>query len=175
MNKSSTDSNGLNVRLRPLKASDEDAFMHGLRNSKDMLKPWVQVPLSRSSFQRYVSEMNTVKDKAFAVISTDTHALACVVDLRDIFYVDFQNAYLIYYGFNPHLKLGLMRQAVSLLIPIAFKRLKLHRLEANVQPDNLSSIELLKSCGFSKEGLSPRFLKKNGQWCDHERWALLSD
>ena len=175
MNKSSPDSNGLNVRLRPLKASDEDAFMHGLRNSKDMLKPWVQVPLSRSSFQRYVSEMNTVEDKAFAVIRTDTKELAGVVELRDIFYGDFQNAYLIYYGFNPHLKLGLMRQAVSLLIPIAFKRLKLHRLEANVQPDNLSSIELLKSCGFSKEGLSPRFLKKNGQWCDHERWALLLD
>ncbi len=174
MKKSSPDSNGLNVRLRPLKASDEDAFMHGLRNSKDMLKPWVQVPLSRPAFKRYVSEMNTVEDKAFAVIRTDTNELSGVVELRDIFYGDFQNAYLIYYGFNPHLKLGLMRQAVSLVIPIAFNRLKLHRLEANVQPDNLASIALLKSCGFSKEGLSPRFLKKNGQWCDHERWALLS-
>jgi ribosomal-protein-alanine N-acetyltransferase len=53
--------------------------------------------------------------------------------------------------------------------------LKLHRLEANIQPENLASIALVRACGFSKEGLSPRFLKKNGQWRDHERWALLAD
>ena len=68
-----------------------------------------------------------------------------------------------------------MRQAVSLVIPIAFDRLKLHRLEANIQPENLASIALVRACGFSKEGLSPRFLKKNGQWRDHERWALFAD
>jgi ribosomal-protein-alanine N-acetyltransferase len=175
MSKNTPFPHGLNVRLRPLKATDEDAFMQGLRNTKDLLKPWVQVPLTRPAFQRYVSEMKTADDKAFAVIRTDIKALAGVVEFRDIFYGHFQNAYVIYYGFNPHLKLGLMRQAVSLVIPIAFKRLKLHRLEANVQPDNLTSIALLRSCGFSKEGLSPRFLRKNGEWRDHERWALLSD
>jgi len=163
------------VRLRPLKATDEDAFMQGLRTSRDMLKPWVQVPLSRPAFRRYVTEMNSNEDKAFAVIRTDTKALAGVVELRDIYHGDFQNAYLIYYGFKPHLNLGLMRQAVSLVIPIAFKRLKLHRLEANIQPENLASIALVIACGFSKEGLSPRFLKKNGEWRDHERWALLAD
>ena len=175
MNTTNPDPRSLNVRLRPLKTSDEDAFMLGLRNTKDLLKPWVQVPYSRPAFKRYVEELNTAEDKAFAVIRTDTKALAGVVELRDIFYGDFQNAYLIYYGFNPHLKLGLMQQAVSLVIPIAFKRLKLHRLEANIQPENLPSIDLVRSCGFSKEGLSPRYLKKNGQWRDHERWALLAD
>ena len=165
----------LNVRLRPLKASDEEAFLKGVRKSREILKPWVQVPLSRPAFQRYVKDMNTADDKAFAIIRTDTHALVGVVELRDIFYGHFQNAYLIYYGFKPHLKLGLMRQAVSMVIPIAFKRLKLHRLEANIQPENASSIALVRYCGFHNEGLSPRFLKKNGQWRDHERWALLVD
>jgi ribosomal-protein-alanine N-acetyltransferase len=32
----------------------------------------------------------------------------------------------------------------------------------------------VKSCGFSKEGYSPRYLKINGRWRDHERWALLA-
>ena len=101
------------VRLRPLRASDESAFMQGLRWSRELLKPWVQVPMSR--------------------------------------------------------------KAVELAIGIAFKRLKLHRLEANIQPDNLASIALVRACGFSKEGFSPRFLKNNGQWRDHERWAMLAD
>ena len=163
------------VRLRPLHANDENAFMQSLRASRDLLKPWVQVPLSRKAFQKYVLEMNTADDRAWAVTRRDTRELAGVVELRDIFFGDFKNAYLIYYAFQPYLRQGLMRQAVELAIGIAFKRLKLHRLEANIQPDNLASIALVRACGFNKEGFSPRFLKKNGQWRDHERWAMLSD
>jgi ribosomal-protein-alanine N-acetyltransferase len=98
-----------------------------------------------------------------------------VVELQDIFRGDFQNAYLIYYGFAGQLNQGLMRQAVQKVIAKAFGSLKLHRLEANIQPDNLSSIALIKSCGFEKEGLSRQFLRKSGEWRDHERWALLND
>jgi ribosomal-protein-alanine N-acetyltransferase len=66
-----------------------------------------------------------------------------------------------------------MKQAVMQTIHHAFKKLKLHRLEANIQPDNKASIALIRSCGFKQEGYSPKFLKKGGQWRDHERWALL--
>jgi ribosomal-protein-alanine N-acetyltransferase len=163
------------VRLRQINATDETAFMQGLRDSRDLLKPWVQVPQSRKTFQKYVVEMNTADDRAWAVLRRDTRELAGVVELRDIFYGDFKNAYLIYYAFQAHQKQGLMKQAIQQVIAVAFNRLKLHRLEANIQPDNLASIALLKSCGFNKEGFSPRFLKKNGQWRDHERWAMLAD
>lgn len=163
------------VTLRPLQANDENAFMQGVRANRDLLKPWVQVPLGRKAFQKYVLEMNTADNRAWAVMRSDTRELAGVVELRDIFYGDFKNAYLIYYGFQPHLRQGLMSQAIEQTIHIAFNRLRLHRLEANIQPDNLASIALIRACGFSKEGFSPRFLKKNGQWRDHERWALLAD
>jgi [ribosomal protein S5]-alanine N-acetyltransferase len=48
-----------------------------------------------------------------------------------------------------------------------------NRLEANIQPGNTASIALVKSCGFMKEGYSPKYLKINGRWRDHERWAIL--
>ena len=148
------------VKLRPLHANDENTFMQGLRSSRELLKPWMQVPLRRKAFQQYVQEMNTADDRAWAVIRNDTRELAGVVELRNIFHGDFKNAYLIYYAFQPHLGQGLMRQAVEQAIGIAFKRLKLHRLEANIQPDNLASVALVRACGFSKEGFSPRFFKK---------------
>jgi ribosomal-protein-alanine N-acetyltransferase len=49
----------------------------------------------------------------------------------------------------------------------------LHRLEANIQPGNLSSIGLVRSLGFKKEGFSEKYLQINGEWMDHERWAIL--
>ena len=48
----------------------------------------------------------------------------------------------------------------------------LHRLEANIQPDNAASIALVRSCGFAREGYSPRYLKIGGRWRDHERWTI---
>jgi ribosomal-protein-alanine N-acetyltransferase len=58
---------------------------------------------------------------------------------------------------------------------VAFGELGLHRLEANIQPGNARSIALVRVLGFEKEGFSRRYLKIDGDWRDHERWALLSD
>ncbi len=40
------------------------------------------------------------------------------------------------------------------------------------QPTNTAFIGLIKRLGFRLEGLSERNLKINGEWQDHERWAL---
>lgn len=60
---------------------------------------------------------------------------------------------------------------MRLTVDYAFWTLGLH-LEANIQPENIASIKLVKRLGFTKEGFSRRYLKVNGEWRDHERWAL---
>ena len=54
----------------------------------------------------------------------------------------------------------------------AFHDLGLHRLEANIQPENERSIALVRICGFEHEGLSKAFLYIAGRWRDHERWTV---
>ena len=65
-----------------------------------------------------------------------------------------------------------MSEGLGLLLRLAFRRLRLHRLEANIQPGNAQSIALVRRAGFRREGLSPRYLKIGGRWRDHERWAI---
>jgi ribosomal-protein-alanine N-acetyltransferase len=65
-----------------------------------------------------------------------------------------------------------MREGLALVVRHAFRSLKLHRLEANIQPANVGSIALVKSLRFEREGYSPRYLKIGGRWRDHERWAI---
>ena len=68
-----------------------------------------------------------------------------------------------------------MTEAMTLVLREAFGELRLHRVEANIQPGNLASIALVRRAGFSLEGRSRRYLKIGGRWCDHERWAILSE
>ncbi len=149
--------------------------MSHIRRSRHLHRAWVQVPTSSQAFQRYVREMNTSDDQAFVVIRSDTQQMVGVVELQDIFRGDFQNAYLIYYVFEGQQRQGLMKAAVGQVIAKAFGPMKLHRLEANIQPENIASIAMVKAWGFEKEGLSRQFLRKNGAWRDHERWSLLNE
>mgnify|MGYP006778483145 FL=1 len=107
----------------------------------------------------------------YAIRSPDG-ALAGVINLNGIVRGLFQNAYLGYYAFAPHTNRGYMGEALAQVLRVAFVRHKLHRVEANIQPDNLASLALVKRAGFRLEGYSPRYLKIGGRWRDHERWAI---
>jgi ribosomal-protein-alanine N-acetyltransferase len=64
---------------------------------------------------------------------------------------------------------------MQLALRFAFQELRLHRVEANIQPANKRSLALAKTAGFRREGFSPRYLKIGGRWRDHERWAILAE
>jgi ribosomal-protein-alanine N-acetyltransferase len=78
-----------------------------------------------------------------------------------------------YYAFTPFAGQGFLRGGLELVLEYAFQELQLHRVEANIQPDNAASIALAKKCGFTKEGFSKRYLNIGTDWRDHERWALV--
>lgn len=162
------------VALRPLQFSDETEFLRNSIASKKLHRNWVVVPRTQRQFWEYFKEMNSDANKAFVVIDKDTLAIVGVIEFRDIFMFDFKNSYITYYAFNQYLRKGFMKSGVLKAVNFAFKKLRLHRLEANIQPENKASIALAKTCGFKKEGFSPKFIKKGGKWKDHERWALLN-
>jgi ribosomal-protein-alanine N-acetyltransferase len=102
-----------------------------------------------------------------------TDEILGVVALSEIVLGSFRSAYMGYYGFLPHMGRGYMSEGVSLVIAAAFGKMKLHRLEANIQPGNKASIALVQRLGFTKEGYSRKYLMIGGRWRDHERWAIL--
>ena len=68
-----------------------------------------------------------------------------------------------------------MREGIGLALDAAFRELKLHRVEVNVQPTNARSIALVEHLGFAREGYSRRYVKIAGRWRDHVRYAMLAE
>ncbi|MFD2447620.1 GNAT family N-acetyltransferase [Vogesella fluminis] len=67
-----------------------------------------------------------------------------------------------------------MREAVEAVIAFAFGTLKLHRVQANYQPENERSAALLKRLGFQIEGHARDYLFLNGAWRDHVLTSLIN-
>ena len=85
----------------------------------------------------------------------------------------FQNAMLGYAIDAAHEGRGLMREALAAALADAFSpRVRLHRVQANVRPENIRSLVLLSRLGFEHEGLAREYLFIDGAWRDHVMTAL---
>jgi ribosomal-protein-alanine N-acetyltransferase len=160
------------VLLRAPRAEDQEEFLAATRASRAFHRPWVSPPLTPSSFQDYLRRNERDDFEALLACERESSRIAGVFNLSQIFRGGFQNAYLGYWAVHGFQGRGLMSQALGLVLAHAFRKLKLHRVEANIQPGNLASRALVKRAGFRLEGFSPRYLKVAGRWRDHERWAL---
>ena len=167
--------NGFRVYITPPQSSDEKPFIAAMSKSTGLHHPWVSAPKTRPAWKRYLKRTEKDSEAGFLVKRQLDEQICGVVNLNIITYEALCSAYMSYYGVSGMSEKGYMKEGLELVIRYAFGKLELHRLEANIQPDNLASIALAKSVGLQREGFSPRFLKINGKWRDHERWAILSD
>jgi [ribosomal protein S5]-alanine N-acetyltransferase len=142
------------------------------QRSKKLHFPWTSPPLTEEECRTYISRCQNDDFEGLLICHSTDHKIVGVANLSQIFYRAFQNAYLGYYVDVNFAGQGLMSEGIHLAINHAFDTLGLHRVEANIQPENTNSINLVERLGFTKEGFSRRYLKINGEWRDHERWAL---
>jgi [ribosomal protein S5]-alanine N-acetyltransferase len=163
----------MKTNIRPVVESDHKAFVAAVHASRQLHHPWVSAPSDFQRFKRYVEKNDGITNFGFIVYLPATGQLAGVVNLTNVVYGAFRSGYLSYYAFAGFEGQGYMQKGLRSVIKYAFTKLKLHRLEANIQPGNIASIRLVKKCGFTQEGFSPKYLKIGGRWKDHERWALV--
>jgi RimJ/RimL family protein N-acetyltransferase len=69
---------------------------------------------------------------------------------------------------------GLMREALEAVFQFGFGPMQLHRIEADVDPDNEGSLALLESMGFKREGFFPERWFISGKWMHSVMLGLLN-
>ena len=163
------------VRLSRPSARDAAEFLTAVRRSRRLHGNWVTAPASAAAYREFLRRARRPTQAGYFIRLRDSGELVGVVNVSEIVRGNFHSAYLGYYAVAPHQGQGLMAEGLQLVIDDAFHRLKLHRLEANIQPGNKASRALVRRLGFRREGYSPRYLKIAGRWRDHERWAVTKD
>jgi ribosomal-protein-alanine N-acetyltransferase len=163
------------VTLHPITSRDQPEFLRLARASVDLHHPWMSLPTTAEEFRAYLERFEQPAARGLLIRVRDTGAIAGLININSIVRGRFQSGSVSYAAFVPTAGQGYLSAGLGLAVHDAFDTLRLHRLEANIQPGNQASIKLVQRQGFRKEGYSPDFLFIDGAWRDHERWAITTE
>ncbi len=69
---------------------------------------------------------------------------------------------------------GIMQEALLATIDFGFKEIKLHSIEAHINPENIASGNVLEKCGFIREGYFKEDYYLKGKFIDTVVYSLLA-
>jgi [ribosomal protein S5]-alanine N-acetyltransferase len=126
----------------------------------------------RAEIERDRHEWAADRTYAFAIVERDGGAMRGRIALANVVRGAWENATLGYFVDQAVGSRGYATEAVSLALDFAFGPCRLHRVQAAVMPKNARSRRVLEKNGFRHEGFSPRYLRLDGDWRDHDLFAI---
>ncbi|WP_346621682.1 GNAT family protein [Blastococcus montanus] len=172
------------VELHPLRRRDAVEWSALRLANEDWLRPWeptAAVPWpARHTPAAYRAMRRMVARRARTGISLPFAVrvegrLAGQVTVDNIARGALRAGYLGYWIDRSVAGRGVASLAVALVCDHAFGPGGLHRLQADIRPENLPSQRLVQRLGFQQEGLLRRYLDIDGDWRDHLSYALLAE
>lgn len=170
------------IFFRHPQESDRAAWLHTRRASRALHEPWEPAPapgfdpFSDQGFDFALSTCNQPDRQRFLVFCADTQQLVAQIGLSQIFRGPFNSCVMGYWGSALTAGQGFVAAGVRHVVAHCFDDsptgLALHRVEANIIPENLASIRIARSAGMILEGFSPNYLQIAGSYRDHLRFAI---
>lgn len=170
------------VVLRPLKETDETAWLRLRSENHRWLGPWeatvpaTDTPTQPTTFSHYVRALHRAAQQGTAlpfVIELDGK-LVGQITVTGITYGSLRSAVIGYWISRHVAGRGIVPTAVALATDHCFTTLGLHRMEINIRPGNERSLRVVAKLGFRDEGIRQRYLHIEGDWRDHRTFALTS-
>jgi ribosomal-protein-alanine N-acetyltransferase len=172
------------VELHPLRRRDAAEWSRLRLANEDWLSPWEpsnglpwrarHTPASYRAMRRVVARRARMGASLPFALRVEGR-LAGQVTLDNIVRGALRSGYLGYWIDRSVAGRGMGSLAVALVCDHAFGEVGLHRVEADIRPENLPSQRLVERLGFRREGLLRRYLDIDGDWRDHVSYALLAE
>jgi ribosomal-protein-alanine N-acetyltransferase len=176
------------VEVRPLRARDLRAWCEVRIRNERWLAPWEGRPPSsppaswrdRNSPAVFSAMLRMQRKEAragrqlpFAVVVAGE--LRGALTVAGVTRGAFDSAHVGYWVDEDVAGRGVTSTALALVLDHCFGPVALHRVEANVRPENAASLRVVRKLGFTQEALHRRFLFIDGAWRDHLGFALLAE
>jgi RimJ/RimL family protein N-acetyltransferase len=165
------------LRLRKIGLPDQEEFFM-LRSSKTVMK-YIDRPLAKSRedatqlIKMMVELIDNNQGLTWAISLLEKPKMIGTVHLWKISPENHRAeiGYLLDPAFQGQ---GLMHETLQTVIHYGFYRLKLHSIEANVNPENMASIRLLEKIGFVREGYLKETYLYEGIFFDSAIYSMLT-
>lgn len=163
--------------LRAL-VEDDARDLFGIFSDHDVMKywnssPWVSIDEARLFIANSVQAMNSNTEVTLGIYLKSTGQLLGKIMLFN--YAKESRRAEIGFGVSRNFwGKGIVLEAGTALIEYAFKNLQLRRIEAEIDPDNISSGKALERLGFVKEGFLRQRWEVNGIVSDSAIYGLLA-
>jgi len=170
------------VRLRPIRGRDAKAWQEVRARNGEWLRPWeATLPhgsaMAASSFNAMVRDVRRQARRGLGMpfVVTLDEQLVGQVTVTGITRGSARWAQVGYWIDREYAGQGLIPVAVALVIDHCFGTLGLHRIEIAIRPENVASRRVVEKLGLRREGEAPRYLHINGDWRDHEIFAITAE
>ncbi|MBB6476438.1 GNAT family N-acetyltransferase [Sphaerisporangium rubeum] len=172
------------VGLRPLRLRDVSVWRETRLRNANWLRPWEpsnpETPLFRTGLGPYISMVGTLRREArqglaLPWVVTWRGAFAGQLTVGAIVWGSARSAQVGYWISSALAGRGITPTALAMAVDHCFFTVGLHRLEANIRPENHASRRVVEKLGFREEGIRRRHLHIDGAWRDHICYALTSE
>jgi len=173
---------GRRIMLRPLVATDFEAWSEVRLRNGEWLTKWEPMPLitspdpaiSRDAFNNRCAARDRERQSgnAYCLGLFVNNVFAGEVNLNGVVRGAMQSGTIGYWIDEAKAGNSYMSEAVLLLSKFAFDELRLHRVEVCIIPRNGASRRVVEKLALREEGIAERFLEINGIWEDHVRYGF---
>lgn len=165
------------VEVRPLRLRDWRQLEAILQAERKWLEPWEATVPGGSRFLDVKGMVRNLLRQ-----HRDGSAIAAIIEYRgkmvgqlnvaNILYGSVSSGSIGYWVSEKCAGKGITPAAVALIVDYMFIRMGLHRAEIAIRPENKASLRIVEKLNFRHEGTKQRFIHIDGDWRDHEIFAL---
>lgn len=172
------------VELRPVRFRDQSEWARVRHRNREWCGPWDPTPPPDSDdqprdfatmvrgFRQSARDGETLPWFVWYRNGDEHPVLAGQLTVSGITYGSARWANIGYWVDQRWAGRGIIPLAVAMATDYCFDRVRLHRMEIAIRPENEKSLRVVAKLGYRYEGRREKFLHIDGDWRDHEVFVL---
>ncbi|MGE7839180.1 GNAT family N-acetyltransferase [Lysinibacillus sp. NPDC093712] len=160
------------LHIRKFEAQDLQA-VYSYMSDKSVMHYMPEGVLTVEQVQKFITDNSGEQAQHFAIVLQDQQQVIGHLVFHPYFG---EHTYEIGWVLNPaYYRQGYASEAAHALLDYGFTKMKLHRIIATCQPENIASYRVMEKIGMQREGFFKKCIPYGNDWWDEYYYAILQE